>query len=359
MSQFVLPASSSSENGNNVDVNPHPNRKVIYSDLPDGIIISTNQFGRCLVATKFWEKGALVYQGHYQELEEDEYLIIVGDQQYETNTVNSVKNPTNNLRQVYGFDGFMNHSCDPNLYCPFTGSTDNKIFYDSFAVKDIHEGDEITCDYALFDYECDGHEIPECLCGSPKCRGSMRGFKQLTLEQKVDSLPYLDPEVLARFLVDTPEVEIVDVQKTLPDGVTIFVNNAKSFCLKATKNFAKGELVFSNTVRRVTDSQVFVVKFEKNYRLVTQEENLIHREGYREFLGFDMFMNHSCDPSITQTYITEDEYEVYAARDIEVGDELTCDYQALHNHASGQASIVTIEFDCTCGSSICRGHIAA
>ena len=89
----------------------------------------------------------------------------------------------------------MNHSCDANMYCPYTDRTVDRGFYDSFAMKDIEIGDEITSDYACFDYECDGHEIEECGCGSDKCRGKMMGFKHLLMEQKIRLYPYCDSDV--------------------------------------------------------------------------------------------------------------------------------------------------------------------
>lgn len=44
-------------------------------------------------------------------------------------------------------------------------------------MRDIKPGEEVTCDYALFDYHCNGHEIEVCACGSHKCRGKMLGFQ--------------------------------------------------------------------------------------------------------------------------------------------------------------------------------------
>lgn len=49
--------------------------------------------------------------------------------------------------------------------------------YQAIALRDIDVGDEITCDYALFDYDCKGHTIEVCACGSTNCRGKMMGFQ--------------------------------------------------------------------------------------------------------------------------------------------------------------------------------------
>jgi hypothetical protein len=79
-------------------------------------------------------------------------------------------------RQVYGWDSFMNHSCDPNAYFPLLHRTESELCYQAIALRDIDVGMEVTCDYALFDYHCSGHEISVCACGSKKCRGKMLGF---------------------------------------------------------------------------------------------------------------------------------------------------------------------------------------
>jgi hypothetical protein len=46
--------------------------------------------------------------------------------------------------------------------------------YDFYALRDIRVDEEL-----LWDYECSEYEISgfECHCGSPDCRGELRGFK--------------------------------------------------------------------------------------------------------------------------------------------------------------------------------------
>ena len=86
---------------------------------------------------------------------------------------------------------------------------------------------------------------------------------------------------------------------------------------------------------------------------------MIHRPGDRaEMVGFDSFMDHSCEPSTHQVYVTEDTYTVFAARDLKAGEELTCDHTKLENQAIGNApSLGTAEFRCRCGAPSCRGII--
>jgi D-alanine-D-alanine ligase len=58
----------------------------------------------------------------------------------------------------------QNHSCDPNT--AYRG-------LNVVALRDIAAGEELTLDYALFYNE--NMEPFECRCGSPKCRGVIRG----------------------------------------------------------------------------------------------------------------------------------------------------------------------------------------
>ena len=280
--------------------------------------------------------------------------------------LHGVKSAVGNTRQVYAFDGFMNHSCEPNVYCPCNGLTlEGCPIYDCIAVKDIAPGTEITCDYALYDYECDGHAIEACLCGTSGCRGYMTGFQGLTLEQKVDVLPYVDAEMIARFLLDNPHVQIYDATGDIPDGVKVHQaevpgESTRSMSLRTETRFTKGSLLYTNRIRRVTDPNArYIVRIGRLYALTNQEEHFISREGFREFLGFDSFMNHSCEPTTVQAYASADEYRVWAARDLLPGEELTCDYAQLHNAATGSESLATIDFECGCGSPVCRGRIVA
>jgi len=70
---------------------------------------------------------------------------------------------------------FVNHSCDANLGIKNNYSDDTGV-YDFYALKDIDEGKELLWDYETSEYEIGSFD--NCLCGSPKCRVSMGGFKK-------------------------------------------------------------------------------------------------------------------------------------------------------------------------------------
>jgi len=53
--------------------------------------------------------------------------------------------------------------------------------YQQVALVDLQPGDQITCDYVLFDWDCDGHQFT-CTCGAPGCYGEIAGFAALPPE---------------------------------------------------------------------------------------------------------------------------------------------------------------------------------
>jgi SET domain len=91
---------------------------------------------------------------------------------------------------------FMNHSCDPSVIITSYDWTDGE----GIAARNIQEGDELTCDYAFFDYEEAG-TVFECACGATQCRGKRIGFHALTESEKTTFLAkgtQVSPAVLAR-----------------------------------------------------------------------------------------------------------------------------------------------------------------
>ena len=75
-------------------------------------------------------------------------------------------------RHVSMPDYVFNHACDPNTY---TRVCADGISFDQIAVREIAPGDELTCDYVVFDWDGDGH-VFVCTCGAPGCYGEVRGF---------------------------------------------------------------------------------------------------------------------------------------------------------------------------------------
>ena len=259
-------------------------------------------------------------------------------------------------------DGFMNHSCSPNCWCPGVYETPDLICYDAWAVKDIHPGDEITCDYALFDYECEGHEIESCGCGADNCRGEMLGFKALSLEAKARVMHQCDKEILDKFFDDNPSVVLLRSQ--LPEGVGLAQDEFQnSTWLVATREFHPSEVVYMNRATIIAkadfENKSFIVELDNRYTLLNHSEHFIHRPDHFEFLGFDHFQDHGCEPNTEQVYHSLDAYTVRATRTILPGEKLLIDYNKLDNQFENTPSVHSIRFQCKCGSKMCRGLIVA
>lgn len=386
----------------------------IHSTLPDGVAIVMGKFGRGLVATKSFAKGSIVYRGYTalivtppappsgvgttdaaDDLTETsqssgssdstttghgadgnrshtkttDFILHVYDAQgglvgtYPLDDTNSVLDVADReRRQVYGFDGFMNHSCDANVYCPQVSRTEDLMSYDAIAMKDIHPGDDITCDYALFDYECDGHEILQCACQAPNCRGQMRGFVGVPLPEQIRILPMVDEDVRQRFFRENAHIRVLE--STLPPGLELVECPETGNFLRATQSFEPDQIVFTNTIKMIPKDEDFqssqhVLHVAGRYILLNQDEHFIHRPTYVEAIGYDTFMDHSCEPNTYQTYHDANTYTVYAKRHIMPGDKITCDYGALENQADNLPSLPTTQFQCHCGSINCRGIVIA
>ena len=101
-------------------------------------------------------------------------------------------------RWLYSFDGSMNHSCEPNTFSEWISDEE----YDAVALRDIQSGDEITCDYNLFEYDCGEKSFDKCLCGSTKCLGRVAGFRHLTIDQQKERIDIVDSTVLVSMSSD-------------------------------------------------------------------------------------------------------------------------------------------------------------
>jgi hypothetical protein len=81
-------------------------------------------------------------------------------------------------------NAFLNHSCDPTAFVDWKGACLR-------ARRRILAGEEITCSYFTTDYEL--RDKFTCTCGSPKCKGLIKGFKYLTEREQLELEPWLPP----------------------------------------------------------------------------------------------------------------------------------------------------------------------
>ena len=84
--------------------------------------------------------------------------------------------------------GYINHSCDPNA-----GLLTNGVWC---AIRDISQGEEVTCDYGTFE-TYPGWSM-DCQCGSPHCRKTItaQDYKNDDLRKRLGAwfAPYLKSE---------------------------------------------------------------------------------------------------------------------------------------------------------------------
>jgi hypothetical protein len=193
--------------------------------------------------------------------------------------------------------------------------TPTEMCYQAIALRDIDVGDEVTCDYTLFDYYCDGHKIEVCACGSTKCRGKMVGFQGklilycrvyniasllyltfyilslpgLPLQTKVELLDMVEEEIKDKFLQE----EDVAVYRTyLPQGIGLVTSSTDGSHLVATRKFEIGQPLFINSAELIPMKDLtrkkFLLDVDGKYILLDKDHHFIYRDGYAEMLGKSM-----------------------------------------------------------------------
>ena len=154
---------------------------------PDGVVLRRGPHGLGLHVTRACRAGEVIYSSGwftvpdvphaYRVLAEVDGALEV----LEVTTVHSVKYDDTRTFDVPGC--FMNHACEPTSVSidRIVGDGDEVTVYDQVALVDLAPGDPITCDYTLFDWDCDGHQFT-CACGATRCYGDIAGFAGLAPE---------------------------------------------------------------------------------------------------------------------------------------------------------------------------------
>lgn len=232
------------------------------TNIPEGI-----QFqyvpgkGMGIFATKFFPEKTLIYQAKFVQVphtdESYDYTIQIYDptttillQEYQCNSyLHGVK--YYDTRFLYGFDSFMNHDCHPNT---FSTVKFNSLTYNTFALKDIAIGEEITCDYCTFDWECHGHSF-DCSCAittpndhnnnnsfKNRCIGIVQGFKNLSLIEKIRRLPYIHEKLFQLFKEEFPQIIIYEIKDKERFGLPIQYHEEKDYYSISKADFIRYQL---------------------------------------------------------------------------------------------------------------------
>ena len=343
----------------------------IHQTIPDGIEIKKTVYGNGIFATKFFPKDSVLYVGSQLVIPNEyaEFRLVIDNtgNSYPLNTETHSVQFSETERWLYLFDSFMNHSCAPATISRQTPDQKRNNQYQTVALRDIHAGDEITCDYNLFEYDCHGKVIEKCLCGAPLCIGRVAGYKFLEREEQKRRIQLVDTEVLIAMHSDPsnrfyyiPDLRCPTDRVGL-EAVTLNLipNKEESephMRMVANRNLIKGEVICQNESLIFPEDCAMVIEMFGGLGRKWLD-NLVHTvnrgNGFREFYYFDSFQNHSCDPNSYMVYRDDNHYDLIASRDIGKGDEVTSDYESFDDGLDGTS------FTCACGTDKCRGIIKA
>eukprot|EP01084_Bolivina_argentea_P065966 120248_1 len=298
---------------------------ILYSTVPSIAKIVKNEYGLALYAQKEFHIGDQMWiDKELKLLDEDlpqKIPLITNQGEF---VLDKFVHPSwhaypEEFWGLYGFDSFVNHSCDANTHYNYVIINDGCI-YDAFASKRIEIGDEITANYNTFEWDSEGDEF-ECFCGNINCVKNISGFKHLPIHIKLQLLSQnLQPHIKERWEKEENIIVIDDLM--CPEQVEI--NNVGIISKKA---FAKDERIYSveNTKIISSKNQKIAANVNGNYMMLDNTNYLIWRGEEHDdyiFTYFDVFMNHSCNPNVYKRNITKNTYNVYANRNIHIGEEL-------------------------------------
>lgn len=205
--------------------------KEIHLELPSSIEYKHSHTGRGVFSKRNFAKYEIIYQAVSVVIPNQHETITLRltrklsteiEEELLLDTFTHAVELTDGTRELFPYDSFMNHSCQANsmmLYSEVESTApDNKLefkYYRMIALCDIATGEEITCNYNLFDYGCHGHSIPVCQCGAIDCCGRV-GFSFLPQKEQLSLLPFTTKVIQLRFYNDNPT--LMDSPKSLNNG---------------------------------------------------------------------------------------------------------------------------------------------
>jgi len=150
-------------------------------------------------------------------------------------------------REVNYFDCFTNHSCEPNMFYP---STDIRFDPDGLsgeyvacATRDIEAGDELTCDYELFDWDCLDKGLTHCMCKAAACRGTISGMRYRPFDELLTQLAAVEPIMRESIHLQYPDIRYMEMAPCSP-GVDLVFNPGLGWGLVAACDFVAGQILY-------------------------------------------------------------------------------------------------------------------
>lgn len=142
----------------------------------------------------------------------------------------------------------------------------------------------------------------------------------------------------------------------IPDAVELRPTKHGFIGIFAKKDFSKGTDVYSNVFKVIPENaDILLVTPLGEIQIDVKVHSVKQNNGFRDYYGFDSFMNHACDANTISIVKPGDEatnrYYNQAARDIKAGDEITANYLFFDWDCDGHS------FECLCGAATCFKHI--
>lgn len=182
--------------------------EIIESTIPDGVEIRKTSYGYGVFASRSFKDGEIIYKNQFIEIEDRNqyFLLKIGQQEFLLDSVTHSVAIGEGKRALYTFDSMMNHSCDANSYSKTPKELIQENAFLQIACRNIEAGEEITCNYLLFEYDCSDKAISNCLCQSDQCLHEIRGFKWLSAQKQQELLPQVDDRLLEQYLLEHPDI---------------------------------------------------------------------------------------------------------------------------------------------------------
>jgi uncharacterized protein len=173
-----------------------------------------DKMGYGVFATQFIPKGTIVYAKDCLEIEIKEKDF----KKYEPALKEQIEKYSytdeRGIRVIsWDLGKYVNHCCDSNTLSTSYGF--------DIAVRDINEGDEMTCDYAMLNVL----DEMTLLCDRPGCRGTLRPSDFESCYSKWDEK--IKPALINFFSVKQPLISFVGQEKI--NEVSAFLESTKKY----------------------------------------------------------------------------------------------------------------------------------
>lgn len=147
---------------------PVPRSKAMLDPDRRTVEVRPSRFGRSVHAARTFRQGEVVLRGW--------------GEQVPLRTRHSFQVDFDTHVEIRSEIEIINHSCDPNCGVLLRRGVP---LMEIVARRRIERGEELTTDYASFEYHIEFMPDP-CLCGSARCRGRVTGYRDLPPSRRAE-----------------------------------------------------------------------------------------------------------------------------------------------------------------------------